>query len=399
MSTLVFVESSYTGAGADCARYVLDSGHRAVLLCRDPTPYAFARELGVPMVRCDTTDPTAVEAALRNLHEVHGVGTTDEYSVAMAAEMAQRLGLPGPSPAAARACRDKHALRRALPAELSPRWQAASDPDEVVAAARTVGYPVLVKPTNLTGSALVTVCRTDEEVRTHARAAFAQEPTLDTPATAALLVEEYVVGPEFSVEMMDNQVRGLTGKHLAPGAGFVELGHDTPALAGHEVAQAVQRTAQWAVAEVGLDWGPAHLEVRHGPRGPLVIEANARIPGDRIPRLIELTTGFSFAQTYVRRLLGEPAPTPGSPVGRAAAIRMWRLPGPGVLRSVEGVDTARTLPGVQDLEFRGVVGRRYLPKNSNLDRLGHVITCGENAQDAVAAADAAIATVQTVWDA
>ncbi|MFE2375932.1 ATP-grasp domain-containing protein [Streptomyces sp. NPDC059398] len=397
MSTLVFVESSYTGAGADCARIAVDSGHEVVLVCRDAVPYAFAGELGLRIVTCDTTDPDAVTAVIADLPDVRAVGTTDDYSGAVVAAVAERLGLPGPSPSVAAACRDKHALRRALPAELSPGWRYATSPQEAVSAARKVGYPVVAKPTNLTGSALVAVRRSDEEVLAHAEAAFAEEATRDTPRVAGLLIEEFVDGPEFSVEFMDGAVIGLTGKHLVPGPGFVELGHDFPARVGDDIAAVVLDAAGRATAELGLNWGPAHMEMRYGPDGPVVIEVNARIPGDRIPRLIELTTGFSFAESYVRRLLGEPLPARRSPVGRAASIRMWCLPGEGTLREIRGVAETAEVPGVQDLEFRGVVGRHYTPKISNLDRIGHVITCADTGEEAVAAAETALATVRTTW--
>merc|ERR1719267_187170 len=53
---------------------------------------------------------------------------------------------------------------------------------------------------------------------------------------------------------------------------------------------------------VGLRYGPCHTEVMFTPRGPILVEVNARLHGLQGPRLIELSTGTSKA-TYTADVL------------------------------------------------------------------------------------------------
>src|SRR5204863_1276408 len=128
-----------------------------------------------------------------------------------------------------------------------------------------------------------------------------------------VLVEEYVPTPEFSVETFGRKVVGTTAKHLGPPPWFVECGHDFPADLG-EVAT-VEALALAAIEALGLGFGPAHTEVRLGPRGPVVIEVNARLAGGRIPTLVRLATGIDLVGATVDAVIGDaeslPEPGPG----------------------------------------------------------------------------------------
>lgn len=54
---------------------------------------------------------------------------------------------------------------------------------------------------------------------------------------------------------------------------------------------------------VGIRYGPCHTEVMLTPRGPILVEVNARMHGLQGPRLIELATGTSKASYVVDALM------------------------------------------------------------------------------------------------
>merc|ERR1712048_243021 len=56
---------------------------------------------------------------------------------------------------------------------------------------------------------------------------------------------------------------------------------------------------------VGLRYGPCHTEVMYTPRGPILVEVNARMHGLQGPRLIELATGTSKATYTADAIIGE----------------------------------------------------------------------------------------------
>ena len=261
---LVLVESNTTGSGrlfCSCARQL---GLRPVMLARDPARYPYVAADDIDYRVTDTGTAAGVLAACRDLGgPVAGLTSSSEYFIATAAQAARALGRPHPAPGAVRACRDKHAQRVTLSAAGvgGPAFAAARSPDEAVAAAARIGYPVVVKPASGTGSIAVRRCETPAEVRAAVEYAFAgPDPAL--PPQHTVLVEEYLVGPEYSAELIDDQVVGITAKRLGGEPYFVEIGHDFPAPLAAADAKSVGETAVAAVRALGLGWGGAHVELR-----------------------------------------------------------------------------------------------------------------------------------------
>ena len=54
-----------------------------------------------------------------------------------------------------------------------------------------------------------------------------------------VLIEEYLQGPEYSVEIFGGEIIGITRKYLSREPYFVEIGHDFPAQAPHKVLLAL----------------------------------------------------------------------------------------------------------------------------------------------------------------
>jgi biotin carboxylase len=390
---LVLVESNTTGSGrlfCSCARQL---GLRPVLLARDPARYPYVAQDGIEHRVTDTAAAASVLAACRELDgPVAGVTSSSEYFIATAAEAARALGRPHPDPEAVRACRDKHAQRVALSAAGlgNPAFAAARTPAEASAAAAKIGYPVVVKPASGTGSIAVRLCHTDAEVRAAVDHAFAApDPAL--PPQDTVLVEEYLTGAEYSAELIDDQVVGITAKRLGPPPYFVEIGHDFPAPLSADRAQAIGAGAVAAVRALGLGWGGAHVELRFGSAGQLcVVEVNPRLAGGMIPRAVQEATGIDMIYHVVAAAAGRGEPLrPGS--ARSASIRFLVAGRQGVLTGVQGVAAARQQPGVVEVGITFPLGQPVVPRHSFRDRLGYVIASAPDSAQAARAADAGLA--------
>jgi biotin carboxylase len=251
---------------------------------------------------------------------------------------------------------------------------------------------VVVKPADGTGSRGVRLCCDPAEVQGHTAGLLARRrDERGQPTIPAVLVEEYVPGPEFSVETFGTEVVGVTGKHLGPQPWFVECGHDFPAdTAGSDRVGAL---AVAALEALGLGFGSAHTEIRLGPRGPVVIEVNARLAGGRIPTLVRLATGIDLVGATVDAVIGDteslPEPGPGH-----ASIRFLVPPQAGRVRRTGGVADAASIPGVVDVAISTRPGQRIGGTGSFLDRVGHVIAAGPSADAARIAAEAALALLE-----
>ena len=399
---LAMVESNTTGTGRTFAVAARARGLRPVLLSSRPERYPWVAEDSVDVAWVDTSDASAVAAGARAAADggpLAGVVTSSEYFVAVTARAASRLGLPGADPEAVERCRDKRRQRAALAGGgvPVPAFAAAATPDEAVEGATAIGLPVVVKPADGTGSRGVRRCDTTGEVRRHAAALLGQDrDERGRPTLPAVLVEEYVAGPELSVETFGSEVVGITAKYLGPAPWFVEIGHDYPAV---EVAGAddVGAVARAAIDALGLGFGPAHTEIRLGARGPAVIEVNPRLAGGRIPTLVRLASGLDLVGATVDAVTGRGGPRAAPGPGHAS-IRFLVPARAGRVRRTGGVAAAASVPGVVDVGIAARPGQRVGGTGSFLDRVGHVIAAGPTAMAARTAAESALARLELAVD-
>ena len=387
--TMVLVESNTTGSGRLFCAAARDLGLRPVLLARDPGRYPYVAADGVDSVVVDTDDVRAVLAACAALPcEVVGVTSSSEYFVGTASEVARELGLPHQDPDAVRACRDKHTQRSRLrdAGVPGPGYDAAATPDAAVAAASAMTLPVVVKPASGSGSIATRLCATLDEVRAAASTA------LRLPGQPVVVIEEYLDGPEFSVETLDGQVVGITAKHLGPHPHFVEIGHDFPAPLPPDLTAALGTAALEALAALGLGWGAAHVELRLTADGPRIVEVNPRLAGGMIPRLVDEALGVDLIAHLVASTVGRPRPL--RPTRDAAAsIRFLVAAADGRLVRITGADEARRLPGVVDVVLTRAPGQEIVLRHSFQDRLGFVIAAAADGGLATKVADEALLAI------
>jgi biotin carboxylase len=411
---LAMVESNTTGTGRPFAVAARARGLRPVLISCRPERYPWAAEDGVDVAPADTNDAASVaEVARATAAGAHLAGfvTSSEYYVAVAARAAAHLGLPGPDPVAVEHGRDKRHQRAALRAAAVavPAFAAATSVTEAVKVARAIGFPVVVKPPDGTGSRGVRLCSDAADVHEHAAALLAMRyDERGRPTIGAVLIEEYVAGLEVSVETFGTEVVGITAKHLGPAPWFVECGHDFPADSHPErrgacpnaargmtdgLSGAAGAAALAAIEALGLGVGPAHTEIRLGRPGPVVIEVNPRLAGGRIPTLVRLATGIDLIGATVDAAIGVHRPLPDPGPGHAS-IRFLVPSRPGRVRRTTGVAAAAAVPGVVDVAITARPGQQVGGTGSFLDRVGHVITAAPTGPAARKAAETALSLLE-----
>jgi len=391
---LLFVESNSSGTGRLFALQTREQGARPVLLASNPDRYDFVRKEGIEAVSVDTGSDDALLQAARTLAQrepVVGVFSSSEYFIGAAGKLAQRLGLPGPCADAIQACRHKHRQRLQLKDAglLTPRFTLARSPEEAWLAARETGLPVILKPVLGTGSSGVRLCRSEAEVAAHATTLLNQRVNeRGHPIPQEILVEEFIQGPEFSVESFDEKILGITRKHLTSEPWFVETGHDFPARLG-DIEDGIHRAVLSALKSLRLGWGPIHTELRLGKEGPLIIEINPRLAGGFIPELVRLTTGIDPIRETIHAVTGRPVVLKPSR-NCFASLRFIMAQSDGLIDRISGLDAARAVPGVKAVEMYKEEGRECLVTHDFRDRIGHVIAVVDQLEGAeAAAADAA----------
>jgi biotin carboxylase len=388
MPALLIIQPVSAGLGlVDAA---LRNGLRPVVLSyeqQDRTlPANVADHGAVEVHEVDTNDRAAVLAAVDRLAEIRdiaGVVPGFEYFVPVAAEAAARLGLPGLDPAIAGQVRDKRLMRKALAAAGLdiPQFRVASSYAEVEAAAEAIGYPVVIKPPGAAGSVHVSRVDGAEELRA-AYGSLCAETDLDlgNDLGQEVLVESYLDGPEFSAEGYVvggvATVVSITEKLLSAPPNFIELGHTVPA---DLPAARLDELAEWAAAvaqALGVDNALFHLEFRICGGTPFVIELGARMPGDQIASLVELSTGVSLADVFVEIATGRRRPGRrglDADFARTAGIRFFRNPDLDVVTRVPAVEQLLAGKNVERAGLTTAVGARPNTHTDFRSRLGWVV--------------------------
>jgi argininosuccinate lyase len=311
----------------------------------------------------------------------------------MAALAARTLGLPGEDPRNLAAARDKTVQRRRFAAcgVASPDHREASTARDAVLAAEHLGLPVVVKPVSRSGSIGVRRCGTVRDVAAHAVELLGT--TVDErgrPLPARILVESYLDGPEFSVELLDGEVRAVVAKHLDQSRGFLETGHDIPAAVDAGTGALLAGSARAALAALGLSWGAAHVELRVVDGRAYVVEVNPRLAGGMIPQAIRAATGQDLITELVVRTAGR-SPVRHPARRTCASVRFVVPPRDGEVRAVPDASAVLALPGVVDAAITARPGQRVVRQGSFLDRLGYVIATGDTQRQAGERAERAVA--------
>ncbi|MFD6862479.1 ATP-grasp domain-containing protein [Streptomyces diastaticus] len=336
--------------------------------------------------RVDTRDADAVREAALAVGEslrVVGVFTYDETQVVSCARLAQDLGLPGSPPEAITNCRDKAATRATLAAAGVPQPASVvvTTAEEALGAAERIGYPVIVKARGMAAS--FGVVRADDAADIAAAFAAADGADfMDLPRYPAnVLVEEYLTGPEISVDAVihDGEVTPtvIAHKRLGLEPYFEETGHDVDARDPLFEDEELLRQLRDIHCALGLTHGATHSEFKLTPRGPRLVEVNARLGGDLIPYLGLLATGVDPTVAAAHAAAGRRADL--TPVHRKAAAVRFLLP-EGRCRTVEVVThTDRFGPTVHETGITADPGDELdLPPAAFFTRYGHVVAVGED---------------------
>ncbi|MFJ9427683.1 pyridoxal-phosphate dependent enzyme [Streptomyces sp. NPDC101249] len=396
---LAFVESNTTGTGMLALRTATRLGFAPVLLTKDPARYQGLDATRCEAVTCDTEDDAAVRAAVATAaagRTVAGVTTTSDFYLAHTARLARALGLPGHAQETAAACRDKSLTRQALgdAGVRQPRHAVVGDRSVAAGAVASVGLPCVVKPADGSGSQDVRWC--GDEATALAQVALilaATENTRGQARAGKALVEEYVEGPEYSVEMFcaDGEAVcvGVTQRTTTRLPYFVETGHLFPAALSAAARAELAETARHALKAIGFERGPAHVEARLTEAGAVVMEINGRLAGGMIPELVRAATGIDLLDQQVRAATGRPLRLVADRA-RHAGLRFLTAPEHGRLIGVTGTAEAARVPGVESVVTTGTPGRVVRPPRDAYDRLGHVIAVAATPREVDAALDRAM---------
>ena len=372
-------------------------GLQVIAVDMNPKAVGF-REDGIIKEVISTIDtPAIIEAAKRN--RVDGVMTiASDMPMRSVAAVADELGLVGISKETAIKATDKGEMRMALrksgvPIPAFYRVRSKEEYRSAVNKIKEAGYKCIVKPADNSGSRGIDLL-SDFEQETIDNA---YEYSKQSSRSGDLMVEEYMEGDEVSVESLSIDgichVIQITDKLTTGAPYFVEMGHSQPSGLSEDTKEKIRQITIAANKAIGIENGPAHTEIKITKDGPKIIELGARLGGDNITtHLTPLSTGVDMVECCINIAMGM-AVNLNTRMNRGSAIRYFPLE-KGKIKNIEGVEQAQKISGVVQVSIVHGVGESVNGIKNSGDRVGFVITEGDDAKAAVDAAMQGVAAVK-----
>ena len=350
-------------------------------------PNTMAAALPDHLLTLPFDDPAAAASLMREYaraRPIDAVVPVDDATTVVGAAIGEALGLRANKPAAVSATRDKQSMRETLARAgvRQPAFAVFSITDDPKAVATGVSYPCVLKPLVLSASRGVIRADTAAEFadawqRIAAILAEADVQALGQGARK-ILVEDFVPGFEVALEGMltDGRLTTLAifdKPDPLDGPFFEETIYVTPSRLPPETQQAIAGCAAQAAGALGLSDGPIHVELRINDAGPWLIELAARSIGGLCSRTLSFGTGMSLEEIILRHALGWPIAS----LERehpAAGVMMIPIPRGGVLGRVNGIESARAVPGIEEVTISMHVGQHIVPLPEGGAYLGFIFS-------------------------
>ena len=221
--------------------------------------------------------------------------------------VAARLGLPSNSDENILISTNKYAMRQAFMDNgvASPKFAKVSEETDLAEATAQMTYPVIVKPTDRSGSRGITKVNQLDEIPAAVKAA------IENSFEKCAIIEEFIDGEEYSCECISyggkHHVLAVTKKYTTGYPHFIETGHMEPAPISKELRDKVAAEIPKALDALQIQNGASHSEFKITDEGEVrIIEIGSRMGGDCIgSHLVHLSTGYDFVKMVIQTALGE----------------------------------------------------------------------------------------------
>ena len=360
-----------------------------------------------------------------NLAGVFTAGTDFSASVSYVAE---NMNLPGHSFEAALNASDKVRMRSCFMKEgvPSPRFfnvntdDAGKSADEMMREAGFSAFPLVVKPVDNMGGRGCRMVRSKEELSEAVKIAVTYS------RTRRAILEEYMPGREFSIDALvfDGEVTitGFADRHIYYPPYFIEMGHTMPTVLNEKEWCDLAKTFRDGIKALGLTHGAAKADIKLTPSGPMIGEIAARLSGGYMSGwTFPYASGMNLTEQALLLALGKKpealiAQRERTPVDgvwnvkteKTSAERAW-LSIPGRIEKVvnplfdkildsatKRSDDCGTAPFIKNVLPRCSAGDEVTFPVNNVGKCGNVISCSANYDEAVAAAENAVANIVPV---
>jgi len=328
----------------------------------------------------DTTDVTRLVAAAKEL-DIDGIVTagTDVCMPAMGA-VVDSLGLRGASADAALKSMNKAIMKQTL-AEYdvaTAKFETCSNASEGLRFARKIGFPVMVKAVDSSGSRGISRATSRDEF------AAAWSRALSVSRSGHVIVEKFLEGTEFGAQAF------VTGDRLvsvfphndtvtAPPC-FTPIGHSMPTSLTEAQISETAELIERAVAALGIEDCVSNVDLMLVDGEPHIIEIGARIGATCLPENISIYAGQDVYEYLIQLALGT-SPTFDTVDRQANASRLLTSDKAGRVVQLPDPTGFKDYGHVDDFQWDVDMGDHVERFRVGPDRIGHIIVKSGSAEE------------------
>ena len=274
-------------------------------------------------------------------------------------------------------------------------------------------FPYVIKPVDNMGARGCRMVRNRDELYA------AVDEALKFSRSGRALLEEYMEGPEFSIDAIIYDgtftVTGFADRHIFFEPYFVELGHTMPTNINYQKYVELVKVFALGAKSLGLSRGAAKADIKWTEKGPMIGEIAARLSGGYMSGwTFPYSSDLNLTEQAVEVALGRrpealesyrfPLSIEGAPFQmfaynsqRSSAERAW-ISIPGRVKEVVGLADASKIQGVRDIFPRAKAGDRVVFPRNNVEKCGNVVAVAATREEAVSAAERAIKRITVVLE-
>lgn len=367
------------------------------VLAVDGNPKAPGFNVADKAICADIVNEETMLKIARDEHVDGVIHPCSEVSMAVMGRINDELGLSGISREQAICATNKHLMRKAFEKgnAPSPKSILAQDAEDAWSRLQNeFDTDAILKPSRNSGSRGIAKVSRNMDKGEFIRA---YDEALSESRDHSVLIEQFIEGPEFSIEMIvwqgEIHVLTVTDKKTTGAPHFVELGHNQPSCFSATDVETLKAAAVAGVRALGVNNCACHAEAKLMNGKAYLMEVGARLGGDFIStELTHLSTGIDMVAAAIDVALGVEPDLSAKEEPMGVCIRYF-CPKPGKLVSISNTEVLNN-PHVYLWEIYPKEGDVIPAVTSSLCRSGHVIVIEKTPQKAIELAERLIESVK-----
>lgn len=325
---------------------------------------------------------------------IHGVMTVGTDASKTVAAVANALGLPGIKYEDAECATNKIKMRTRFKKfnVPCPDFFGVWSYNEALEAFKKLTKPVVVKPADNMGARGVKRIEKEEDLP------FAFESAKKNSPSGEVVIEEYMDGDELSIDSLvigdEVHICGVADRIIERAPYFIEIGHVMPSQKNPEILKQAVEVMKQGIKALGITIGAAKGDIKITSSGPKIVELAARLSGGFMSTYtFPYSTGINLMKAAIEVSFGQKPSESFMPRWNKVSIERSIIPEPGIIRKIEGIETAENIPGVKNVFLTQEIGDEVVSPTNNVEKAGHLIVLADNHPKAFEIAEQALKAI------